>query len=109
MSGLQFDEQQGQAVDKTQQVGPPGMHLACDPELRAEQKVVVGRVVPVHHPHHFHRLPIALGIGHGNAHAVFEQMVDLAVGGHRTHARAVAGQFLNGMVDGLNGNFRVDG
>ena len=101
VGGLEFDEQQRQAVDKAHQVGAPGVHLARDPELRAEQKVVVGRVVPIHHPHHFHRLAVAFGIGHGDAHAVLEQVVDLAVGGRRTHARAVAGQFLDGLMDGL--------
>jgi len=101
VGGLEFDEQERQAVDKAHQVGPPGVHLARDPELRAEQEVILGRVVPFHHPHHLHRLAVALGIGTGNAHAVFKEVVDLAISCRRAHPGAVAGQFLDGLMDDL--------
>ena len=53
------------------------------------------------------RATVPFGIGCGDAHTVLEQVVNLAVGSHQAHARAVAGQFLDGLVDGLDGRFRV--
>ena len=44
---LQLDEDQRDAVDEPDQVGPPVVEVASDPELGDEQEVVVLRVLPV--------------------------------------------------------------
>jgi hypothetical protein len=35
-------------------------------------------------------------------------MIDLAVGGGQAHAGAVPGQFLDGLIDGLRGDVRIE-
>ena len=107
VGGLQFNEYQRQSVYKAHKVGPPGVHLPGDPELGTEQKVIVARVAPIDHPHHFNSLAVPGGILYGDAHVVLEQLINLAVGGHHAHARAVAGQFLDGLVDGFKRGVRV--
>ena len=41
VGGLEFDEEQRQAVDKPDQVSPAAVHIAGDPELGGEEEVVV--------------------------------------------------------------------
>src|SRR5207245_8477296 len=50
VGGLEFDEDEGQAVYKANQVGASAVKFSRNPELRGEKKVVVPRVVPIHHP-----------------------------------------------------------
>ncbi len=48
MRGLEFDEDQRQAVDEADQIGAASCRLSPgDPELRGDEEVVVGGRVPV--------------------------------------------------------------
>ena len=108
MHGLEFDQYQRQAVDKADQIRSTGVHFAGEAELRAEEKVVVGRFVPVNHAHYFHSFAIVFRVGDSRADAVFEQVVEFAVGGHEAHAIAVAGEFGDSLVYGLGRHMRVE-
>jgi len=91
VSSFQLDEHQWKTIDEAHQVGPASVHFARDPELRTEQKVVVGRLVPIHNSHQLDRLAVSLGIGRGDVYSVLDKVVDRAVGGHHAHARTVTG------------------
>ena len=41
VSYTHLDVYKRQAVDKADQIGPTGMHLASDPKLRAKEKIIV--------------------------------------------------------------------
>ena len=86
---FQLHHHPGQDVDKAHQIGPAGVERTLDRELADQQKVVVGRDVPVHHPHPLDALP-AVGVGHSHRHAVAQLLPQVTVGGHRGHATAVA-------------------
>ena len=47
MRRFEFDEDQRQAVDEADEIGAAFVHVARDPELRGEEEVVAGRVLPV--------------------------------------------------------------
>ncbi len=51
VSSLELNKKKRQAVDKAHQVSPSGVHLTGNPELRAEQEIVVQGIVPVDYPH----------------------------------------------------------
>ena len=106
--GFKLNEDQRKTVDEAHQIRPAGVHLARDPELGAEQEVVVLWGVPIHHPHPFDLLPVAFGISHPDAHAVLEQVVNLTVRRNEAHTRTIAGQFLDGLVERLGRSIRVE-
>ena len=103
---FQLDEEERKTVDEPQEVRTPSVHLAGDRHLRDQQEVVVGRVRPVDHLDRFDRLAVLIAAG-GHPHAILEQVVDLMVGLHRAQRAPVACQFLDGRVDGLPRQARI--
>ena len=79
MGGLELDEDQRQAVDEADQVGAALVHVAGDPELRGQQEVVVGRVLPVDDAHQLGPF-VVVSARQRDLDAVLEQVVDLVVG-----------------------------
>jgi hypothetical protein len=98
---FQFNHYPGQAIDETDQVGPAGVERAGDAELADQQEVVVLRLFPIDHAQAFGLLAAVLPVGDGYRDAFLEQPIDLEVGGFQAHRRAVAGQFIDGVADGL--------
>jgi hypothetical protein len=65
-------------------IGPAGVERAGDGHLAHGQKVVGGRVLPVHHPHALRALAAVNVVVHHHGDSVAEQLPDLPVGGHET-------------------------
>ena len=47
VGGFEFDKEQGQAVDKADQVGPLGVDVSGDPQLGDQPEVVIVGLLPV--------------------------------------------------------------
>ena len=77
---LALDEQQGQAVDEADHVGPAAVEVAAHPQLAHAEEVVVGRLVEVDHAQSALRR-LALFVAIGDLYAVAHEVVLLAVGG----------------------------
>lgn len=103
---LQLDKHEGDAVDEQHDVGPPAVHLARHPELRDREPVVRVDVVPVDEPHG-DRLAAAIDLG-VDLHSVAQKPVYFAVRAHPIHGRSGFGEDLDGYVECLVGNSRVD-
>ena len=66
---LQLHEQQRQAVDEPDDVGPAAVEIAAHPQLpHAEEMVVLG-VIEIEHPQALSH-PLALVVAEGDLHAV---------------------------------------
>ena len=84
---LAFDEQQRDAVDEADDVRSPAVQIALDPQLAHGQEVVVVRRIEVEHAQAA-RIHAAVVLAEGDLHAVTQQPVFVAVGGHAALARA---------------------
>jgi len=97
---LEFDEQQRQPVDEADQIGPPFVDRAGNPELRHQGEVIVGRVGPVDDAEGLVHL-FAIVVLKGDLHAVFEQPVNVPVGVGQAHRTAIPGQFIDRQLNGI--------
>ena len=98
MAGFEFDENQGQAVDKPQQVGAPGVDITRDPQLRNQQKIVLKGPLPVDHPHRFFAGK-ALLVLEFDSDTLFDLAINFLVGGHRRQDGTIAQDFINRQID----------
>src|SRR5690554_3569336 len=83
------------------------MQLTPYPELRDQQEVVLLGLVPVDHPHRLDSGATVL-LGYLVLHAILEQPVDLQVGVNREQLGTVAGQLLDGLLQGIGGQLGVE-
>ena len=96
--GLELNEYQRDTVDKADEIGPAGVHLAGDPELRHQKKVVLLGTIPIDQMHDFRTVTAGFRVGYFDTHALFDQVVDLAIGLGQAHGAAVAGELFDGQV-----------
>ena len=104
---FEFNHHPWQSVYKTHQVGATGVERPRKAELADQQKIVVIGVLPIHNAQALGLLPALGMVRHRHRDALFEQAIHLAVGGCRQHGRAVPGNLINGVVDGLGRHGRV--
>jgi len=104
--GLEFDEDQRDAVDKPDQVGPALVEITRDPELRGKEEVVVGRSVPVDHPHGF-MYGRTLRILVRDFDSFLEELVDLPVRIDRAHGAPVTDDLTDRFFDCHAGQIAV--
>ena len=104
---FELDHHPGQAVHKPHQIGAAGVERTGHTELADQQKVVVGGGVPIHHLQALGFLTAVLTVWHGSRDAIFEQLVNLAVGRFQQHGRAVTGNLVDRAVDDLGRQARV--
>ena len=93
---FKFDDHPRQAIHKTHQIGAAFIHRPRYAELANQQKIVVFGAFPIHHAQALCALFALCVIGHRYRNAIFQQRVQLAVGGCQRHGRAVARQRING-------------
>ena len=98
MRRLQLDEDERDAVDEAEEVGPPLVQVALDPELGDEEEVVVARVVPVDDGQPLGLLA-AVRLANGDRDAVAQQLIDLAVRPRVVESAAVPGDLGDRLVD----------
>ena len=103
---LQFDEDQRQAVDVEQHVGPAEAALASDPELRDGQIAILVRLVEVDQLNAL-LLLLALGVVELHRDAVAQQVVDFLVGGDERHGLTPVEQLFQRVLNGLGRDVRV--
>jgi hypothetical protein len=65
-------------------------------------------MLPIDHAQALGLLAAVLAVRHGHRDAFLEQPIDLAVGRLQAHRRAVAGQLVDGVVDGLRRQLRIE-
>ncbi len=104
---LQLDQHQRQAVHEAHQIRPLQIQLACHPELRGQQEIIVLRQLPIDHPHHLHPLTAVLRIGKLHLHALLQQLVDLPVRLCQAQRRAIPAQLLHRSLDRLHRQIRI--
>ena len=104
---LQLHEQEGDAVDETDQVGAASVERPLDPQLAHREEVIVLRIVEVEHAqgtrlHAAPRVPIC------DLHAVAQEVVLLLVGLQRGLGRAHLDDGADGVVDRFARQARVE-
>ena len=99
---LQLDEDERDAVDEAEEVGPALVQVALDPELRDEEEVVVGRVLPVDDGEPL-GLPAAVRLANGDRDAVAEQLMHLPVRPRVVESAPVFGDLGDRLVDRVGG------
>ena len=104
---LELDHHPRQAVHKPHQVRPAGIQRPGHTELAHQQKIIVPRCLPIHHPQALHLLPATLAVRHRNHDAFLQQCIHLTVRRLQTHGRAVADQFIHRGGDRLGRQRRV--
>ena len=95
---LQFHEQEWDAVDETDQVGPAAVERPLDPQLAHREEVVVLGVVEVEHAQGT-RLHAAARVPIGDLHAVAQEIVLFLVGLQCGLGRAHLDDGADGVVD----------
>ena len=101
---LEFEQDDRQAVDKADDVGPAQVHVAADPDLLSGQKIVIVRIVPIDGSGNVGN-DRAVVLADLDRDAVADECVDIGVGANRVHGRTVAGDLLDGCIDGFGGKF----
>ena len=79
MARLQLDEQERQAIDEADEVGPLGIKLAREPDLAREEEVVGSGIVPVDDADGLGD-PRSVRRAHFDLHAVAQEFVDFGIG-----------------------------
>jgi len=109
VDALELDEDEGEPVDEADEVSAAAVDLALDPELLGDEEVVAFGVVPVDDAEgDVTLLVVVAGRGDLELHALLEQAVDVAVGVREAHRGAVAGDLLDGLVNGVGGSRGVE-
>ena len=73
------------------QIRAAGVERARDAELADQQKIIVGRMLPINDSNALRLLSAALLIRHGNGDALLQQPINLAIRLFQQHGRAVSG------------------
>src|SRR6266566_2820338 len=103
--GFQLNEDQREAVDETDEIGPTLVHLAGNPKLRGQEEIVVVRIVPVDDSHLLD--PLFFALSHAYLYAVLQEQIDFPVCLYRAHCAAISLEFLDCRVDRVRRQVRV--
>ena len=105
---FQLDEDQRDAVDVEQHVGPAETALALDPELGNGQITVLVRLVEVNQPNAF-LLLLTFGVVELHRDAIAQQVVNFVVGSDERHGLTPVEQLFQRLINGLCRNIWVQG
>lgn len=96
---FELDEDEGETVDETDEIGTFGIGIASNSHLGGEEEIVVGGAVPVDDADDLDALA-ALGIGNGDLDAIAQEIPEVVVGVDGVVGGTVLGELGDGLVDG---------
>jgi hypothetical protein len=104
---LQLYEEQRNAIQEPDEVAAATIHVAGDPKLRGEKKIIVLGVAPVDDAHGILDLiPVIVPIR--DFHPVAKKLVEFVIGIDRREKGSVAEDFCDGVLDRFDRKIRVE-
>ena len=107
MARLQLDEQQRQAVDEADEIGPLGVELACEPDLRGEEGLIPLRALPIDDADEF-RLARPVRVAHVHRDALAQQIMNFGIGADGVDRSALPREDRKGVIERFLGDAGVE-